>query len=170
MEALEAILTRRSIRRYTAEPISEETVRKLLEAACSAPSANNQQPWAFVVIDDRELLDTIPDQVHPYSKMLKEAPLAILVCGVSGRERHPGYWEQDCAAATENLLLAAHGLGLGAVWLGVHPREQRVEGMRRLLGIPDDVVPFSLISIGHPAEEKPPSDRYDAHRVHHNRW
>ncbi len=170
MDAMKAIMTRRSIRRYTSEPVSDEVVEQLLRAACAAPSANNQQPWAFVVIDDRELLDTIPEEVHPYTQMLKEAPLAVLVCGVSEREKHPGYWEQDCAAATENLLLAAHALGLGAVWCGVHPREQREEGMRELLALPEEIVPFSIVAVGHPAEEKPPSERYQEERVHHNRW
>ncbi len=169
MEALEAILSRRSIRRYTDEPVSETAVTQLLRAACAAPSANNQQPWTFVVIDERELLDAIPD-VHPYARMSKEAPLVVLVCGLPERERHPGYWEQDCAAATQNLLLAAHAQGLGAVWCGVHPREQRVQGVRELLGIPAEVVPFALIVVGHPAEEKPPSDRYSEERVHRNGW
>jgi nitroreductase len=168
-DCLDLILSRRSIRAYTDEPVTEEQIEQLLRAAMSAPSANNEQPWQFVVIDDRELLDTIPDEVHPYSKMLKEAPVAILVCGEPRRQHHAGYWEQDCAAATQNLLLAAHSLGLGAVWLGVHPREKRVDGMRELLNLPGYLVPFALISIGHPAEEIPPSNRYDPERVHRNR-
>jgi nitroreductase len=168
-DCLDLILSRRSIRAYTDEPVTEEQIEQLLRAAMSAPSANNEQPWQFVVIDDRELLDTIPDEVHPYSKMLKEAPVAILVCGEPRRQHHAGYWEQDCAAATQNLLLAAHSLGLGAVWLGVHPREKRVNGMRELLNLPGYLVPFALISIGHPAEEFPPSNRYDPERVHRNR-
>lgn len=169
MDAMENILSRRSIRRYTAEPVSEETIKQLLEAAMSAPSANNRQPWQFVVIDDRELLDAITE-VHRYAQMLKEAPLAILVCGDLQRAKHQDYWVLDCSAATENLLLAAHALGLGAVWLGVYPNEKRVEGVRRLVCLPEQLEPFSLISIGHPAEQKPPSARYDAERVHRNQW
>lgn len=168
-DCLDMILSRRSIRAYTDEPVTEAQIEKLLRVAMSAPSANNEQPWQFVVIDDRELLDTIPEEVHPYSKMLKEAPVAILICGEPRRQHHAGYWEQDCAAATQNLLLAAHSLGLGAVWLGVHPREKRVEGMQRLLRLPEYLVPFALISIGRPGEEKPPSDRYNPEWVHHNR-
>jgi len=168
-KCLDMILSRRSIRAYTPEPVTEEQIEQLLRAAMSAPSANNEQPWQFVVIDDRALLDIIPDDVHPYSQMLKEAPLAILICGEPRRQHHAGFWEQDCAAATENLLLAAHALGLGAVWLGVHPREKRVEGLRRLLRLPDDLIPFALIAVGHPAEKKPPADRYDPARVRRNR-
>ena len=169
MDAMENILSRRSIRRYTTEPVSEETIKQLLEAAMSAPSANNQQPWQFVVIDDRELLDAITE-VHRYAQMLKEAPLAILVCGDLQRAKHRDYWPLDCSAATENLLLAAHALGLGAVWLGVYPNEKRMEGVRRLVRLPEQVEPFSLISIGYPAEQKPPANRYNAERVHRNQY
>jgi nitroreductase len=102
--------------------------------------------------------------------MTKEAQLAILVCGDLNREKHRGFWVQDCSAATENLLLAAAGLGLGAVWCGVHPRHEREKGLRTLLGIPLDVVPFALVPIGWPAEEKGGSDRYDASRVHYDGW
>ncbi len=169
MDILEIILSRRSIRKYTAQAVEAETVEKLLQAAMSAPSAGNQQPWQFVVIDDRELLDTIPT-VHSYSQMLKEAPLAILVCGDLKLDRHAGFWVQDCAAATENLLLAAHALKLGAVWLGVYPREKRMAGLRELLALPENVIPFSLIAIGYPAEKKLPANRYQEARRHHNRW
>lgn len=103
--------------------------------------------------------------------MLREAPVAILVCGDLKLEKHVGYWVQDCAAATENLLLAVHAKGLGAVWLGIFPREERVAGLRKLLSIPDHVIPFSLIPVGVPAESKPPrSDRYNAIKIYHNHW
>jgi len=163
------VLRRRSIRKYTGERVSDEHVERLLRAAMAAPSAGNQQPWQFVVIRERGLLEAIPD-VHPYAAMVPEAPLAILVCGDRRLERWPQYWGQDCAAATENLLIAATQLGLGAVWLGVHPLEERVDGLRALLGIPMDVTPFALVPVGWPAEAKPPSDRYDPERVHHDRW
>ena len=169
MDAMEAILSRRSIRRYTLQSVSEETIRELLKAAMSAPSAGNQQPWQFVVIDDREILDEVP-KVHPYSQMLKEAPVAILVCGDRQLETNKGYWVQDCSAATENLLIAAHAKGLGAVWLGIYPREERVADIQKLLGLPEHIVPLALVSIGYPAEAKPPSNRYDAARIHYNRW
>ncbi|MGV7928946.1 MAG: nitroreductase family protein [Spirochaetota bacterium] len=169
MDTFESILTRRSIRRYTGETIGAEPIRMILEAGMAAPSAGNQQPWHFIVLDDRALLDAVPEH-HPHSSMIREAPVAILVCGDIAIEKHQGYWVQDCAAATENMLLAVTALGLGAVWLGVYPREDRVRGLKGLLGLPDNIIPFSLIPIGRPAEEKPPAGRYDPSRVHFNRW
>ena len=169
MEALEAILSRRSIRRYRSKPVPEKTVSELLRAAMSAPSANNLQPWHFVVVDDRAVLDAI-QEFHPYSKMLSEAPLAILVCGDSRAEDKQSYMIQDCSAATQNLLLAAHAKDLGAVWLGIHPRQGRVEGCRKLFDLPDHILPLALIAVGHPAESKPRADRFDPSRVRRNRW
>lgn len=169
MEAMEAILTRRSIRRYTGQPVEMETVHELLEAAMSAPSAGNEQPWQFVVVTERWLLNEIPGH-HPHSSMVPGAALAILVCGDTKREKHAGFWVQDCAAATQNILLAAHARGLGDVWLGIHPRQQRAEVFRRLFGLPEYVVPLCLIAIGHPAEEKPSPNRYDPARIHYDKW
>jgi nitroreductase len=171
VDAMEAILTRRSIRKYTPEPVTEDTLKRLLQAAMSAPTANNQQPWHFVVIKDRKIMNEIP-KFHHYSSMLKEAPLAILVCGSLKESllNSEGYLVLDCTAATQNLLLAAHAEGLGAVWLGVYPRPERLEGMRRLLSLPDYVVPVALISLGHPAEKKPMEERYDPDKVHLDKW
>ncbi len=166
---MDAILARRSIRKYTGQAVPDDVIKKLLKAAMSAPSAYNEQPWHFIVIKNRQILDEIP-RFHPYSQMLKEAPLAILVCGDKNLEKSEGFWVQDCAAATENILIAAQAQGLGAVWLGVYPREALVAGMRKLCGIPEHVTPFSLVSVGYPAEHKPPSNRYDEARVHHDRW
>lgn len=169
MEALEAILTRRSIRKYENKPVPPETIDKLLEAAMVAPSSMNLQPWRFVVISDRAILDKIPE-IHPHAKMLKEAPLAILVCADTNAQDMEGYWVQDCSAATQNILLAAHALGLGAVWLGIFPRTERMEGIIGLTGLPDDIKPVTLISIGYPGEVKSPSDRYNSTFVHYNNW
>ena len=169
MDVIQTILSRRSIRKYTSQPVPQELIDELLKAAMSAPSAGNEQPWHFVVIRDRKVLNEIPKS-HPYSKMLKEASAAILVCGDLEEERHKGFWIQDCSAATQNILIAAHAKGLGAVWLGVYPREERIDGLRKLLGIPEHVMPLSLISIGYPAEQKPPADRYDTSRIHNDRW
>ncbi|HUT88577.1 MAG TPA: nitroreductase family protein [Thermoguttaceae bacterium] len=169
MDALEAIHTRRSIRRYEEKPVPEEIVEKLLAAAMSAPSANNTQPWHFVVITDRELLDEIP-KINPYAKMARGAPLAILVCGDVTLEQVPGYWVVDCAAAVENLLLATHALGLGAVWTGVYPRRDRMDGFRGLLDLPETVAAHSLIVLGYPAETLPREDRYREDRVHRDGW
>lgn len=163
------VLRRRSIRKYTDEPVDEALVARLLRAAMAAPSAGDQRPWQFVVVRDRDTLRAVTT-FHPYARMLGQAPLAILVCGDTRLEKWPQFWEQDCAAATENLLIEAEVLGLGAVWLGVHPLPERVAGLRRLLGIPDHVVPFALVAVGWPAQRKPPADRYDPSRVHHDRW
>lgn len=169
MDAMDAILSRRSIRKYTGQPVPDEVIKELLQAAMSAPSAGNEQPWHFIVINERQILDEIP-RFHPYSQMLKDAPVAILVCGNEQLEKYPGFWVQDCSAATENLLIAAHAKGLGAVWLGVHPVEEIVTMMRELLGIPEHVIPLALISLGYPAEQKPRAERYDASRIHRNQW
>ena len=169
MEALEAILTRRSVRQYQTTPVPEELVQTLLAAAMSAPSARNSQPWRFVVIDDREVLGQVP-AINPYAEMARRAPLAILICADPSLEKSPGYWMLDCAAAAQNMLLAAHGLGLGAVWCGVYPRQPRIEGFRRLLGIPEEIVPHSLIVLGYPAESHPREGRFQPDRVYHNRW
>ena len=169
VDAIETILSRRSIRRYTRRPVPDATVRQLLEAAMNAPSAGNAQPWQFVVITDRRILDEIPN-FHPYAEMLKEAPVAILVCGDLRLEKHRDHWIQDCSAATQNILLAAHAKGLGAVWVGIYPAEDRVTRIRMLLGLPSHVVPLCLVPLGHPAEQIPRAERYEASRVHQNRW
>ena len=169
MEAMDAILSRRSIRKYTADPVPETVINELLEAAMSAPSSNNQQPWHFVIINDRRILVEIP-KFHPYSNMLKEASLAIAVCGDLQLEKNRGTWFLDCSAATENILIAAQAKGLGAVWLGIYPREERVKGLQNLLALPQHVIPLSLVSIGYPAEEKPRANRYSASRIHCNQW
>lgn len=165
----EWIHARRSIRKYTSETVSEADVRELLEAAMAAPSAGNQQPWHFIVMRDRALLDAVPG-FHPHAAMAAGAPLAILVCGDPSLQRHEGYWMLDCAAATENLLLAVAAKGLGAVWCGVYPRTERIEGFSRLLGIPAQVIPFAFVPVGHPAEDKTPARRFNPERVHLERW
>jgi nitroreductase len=169
MDALQAVMTRRSIRKYTGQPVSDELVTRLLRAAMAAPSAGNQQPWHFVVIRDRTSLEAIAS-AHPYGKMAREAQLAVLVCGDESLGDHPGFWVQDCAAATENLLIAAHALGLGAVWLGTYPREDRVAHVRALCAIPDHLMPFAIVPIGYPAEHPAPADRFEEVRVHTERW
>jgi len=163
------VLERRSVRRYTAEDVDERDVRKVLEAAMAAPSAGNERPWHFLVLRDRGLLDGVM-KVHPYAQMLKQSPVAVLVCGDPTLEKYKGFWVQDCAAATENMLIMAVQLGLGAVWLGIYPIEERVDGLRQLLGLPENVTPFALVPLGHPAEEKRAIDRYVEDRVHQDGW
>ena len=168
MEAMEAILTRRSIRRYTSQKVSDELIKEILQAAMSAPSTGNGQPWHFVLIDDRKILEEVP-KFHHYASMLKGAPMALLVC-VDRTVNHEGFIVQDGSAATENLLLAAHAKGLGAVWLGIYPLEERIAGMKKLVSLPDHILPLALVSIGYPAEKIPARDRYKPSRVHKNRW
>jgi nitroreductase len=169
MDAMNAILGRRSVRKYTDQPIPEIYVKQLLEAGMSAPSAGNERPWHFIVITNRETLDKVPD-VHPYSQMIRQAPAAIVVCGDTTKQLYEGFWPQDCAAATQNILIAAHALGLASVWLGIYPVKERVRGFQKLLGIPKHIVPISVLPIGYPDENKAPSDRFDESLVHKNKW
>jgi nitroreductase len=169
MDAIEALLTRRSVRQFTPEPVSEDQTTALLRAAMHAPSACNQQPWHFVVVTEREKLLEIT-RLHPYAKMLEQAPLAIFVCADVTLETCPGNWVIDCSAATQNLLLAAHALGLGGVWVGIHPVEARVKELSQLLGLPSYVMPLCLTAIGHPAEPLSQVDRYIAERIHRGGW
>jgi nitroreductase len=169
MNALDVIYSRRSVRLYTPKPVSHEAIHDILKAAMSAPSAGNERPWHFIVLTDRNILDEIP-KFHPYSAMLKHAQVAILVCGDPSLERHAGHWVLDCAAATENMLLAIHAKGLGGVWCGVYPTEDRVLNIRRLLALPEYIVPFSLVPFGFPEEIHDAPHRYDGSRVHENGW
>lgn len=172
MDFTDIILKRRSIRKFTNQPVPDETIKELLEAAMAAPYAGREGTWQFVVITEREILDKVPS-IHPYSRMILESPVAILVCAdLSRNSFEPGidYWIQNCSAAAQNILLAATGKGLGNVWLGIYPRKDRVEALRELLAIPEHVVPFALIPLGYPNEEKAPAKRYDEELVHYNKW
>jgi len=169
MDTLEAIFTRRSVRNFTHKPVSEADLHDLLKAGMQAPSAKNEQPWHFIVINQQEILHKIPE-FHPHSKMLLDAPLAILVCSDRNLEKKRASWLQDCSAATENILLAAHAKGLGAVWLGVFPDSDRVSGMQSLLSMPKDIRPVALVAVGYPASQPEPIDRFDSARIHNNQW
>ncbi|MEE4275897.1 MAG: nitroreductase family protein [Thermoleophilia bacterium] len=167
--ACDGILGRRSVRRFERRPVDDALVRSLLEAAMAAPSAGDQRPWHFVVVTAAGTLAAL-SRSHPYAKPLAGAPLAVVVCGDETVTKWPPFWPQDCAAATQNLLLAAHELGLGAVWIGVYPLEERVAAVRTELGVPEGVVPFAMVALGHPATQREPVERYDAARVHRERW
>jgi nitroreductase len=169
MDALDAIISRRSIRKYTPDPVPDDLVQKILGAAMNAPSAGNQQSWQFIVVNERKSLDAIAE-ILPHGKMLNQAACAIVVCGDLSHEKHKGYWVQDCSAATQNMLLAAHALGLGAVWLGVYPREERMKGIAEFLKVPEQVVPFCVVSVGWPAEKVEQVKRYEEKKVHWNGW
>jgi len=165
-DRLKIIFSRRSIRVYTGEPVDEADIKSLLEAGMAAPSASNQKPWHFVVVTDKADLQALAD-AHPFGKMLANAALAIAVCGDPSISH---WWVQDCSAATENILVAATGLGLGGVWLGSHFRPEREQAVRDALSIPDEIGVLSLLSIGHPGEEKEARTQYDPARVHAGKW
>lgn len=169
MDALEAIMTRRSVRRFEETAVAEAQIETVLRAAMAAPSAGNQQSWRFVVVIERDRIDRLA-ATSPFAGLLTQSPLAIVVCGETAGERHPGYWVEDCSAAMENLLLAAHSVGLGGVWLGYYPDEERVERVRDELRLPDTVVPLGIAALGHPGEEKPPTDRYEPVFIHRESW
>jgi nitroreductase len=170
-EKLSFIFGRRSIRQYDGTPIPDAVVGDLLAAAMAAPSACAKDPWRFVVMRDRARLQEIAEAL-PNGRMLASAPLGIAVCGDLDAA-HAGelsYLLQDCSAAIENLLLAAHALGLGACWLGVHPRQPRIEALTRILGLPERIVPVSCIALGYPAESKRARTRFDGGYVHQESW
>ena len=169
MDVIDLLMSRRSIRKFTEEKVNDPTVELILKSAMYAPSAGNQQPWHFIVLRDKETFQKI-QEFHPYSKMLLQANLAVLVCGDTSLETHQGYWPVDCSAATENILIAVHGLGLGAVWLGIYPRIIRQEGMRKILNLPVHINPFSLIAIGYAAEKKKVPERFKTDRIHFEKW
>lgn len=161
---LDLIKKRRSIRAYTEEPVPEADVKALLEAAMAAPSAHNAQPWEFIVVRREDLRRQLAE-THQWSDMCSDAPVVFVVCG---HERHSDHWVEDTSAATENLLLAVAGVGLGAVWVGIYPRPQREAHVRKVLSIPDGMRVLCLVAVGHPAESKPPHTKYDESKVHYD--
>ncbi len=169
MDGMKTLLTRRSIRVFRPEPVEPEAIRSILEAAMFAPSAGNQEPWRFVLIQDPAMLTSIAND-HPYASALESAPLAILVCAATRDLPHPDFWGVDCAAATQNLMLAAHTQGLGSVWIGLYPKRERMATLSRLLHLPEDVEPFALIPVGYPMERPEQPERYHAEWIRSERW
>ena len=170
-DALTAILTRRSIRDYTPHPVPEELIKLLLEAGQAAASAFGERSTEFVVVNDKKILEEI-SKVIPASLQLKKATVAIVVCGNQGKEKFKGqgYWQLDGAAASENIFIAAHALGLGAVWTAIYPYQDRIPKLQKILSLPADVIPLNVIPVGYPAEKKTRENLYDASRVHNNKW
>lgn len=164
---LQWIFARRSIRKFHSNPIEDEKVDLILQAAMAGPSGHNYKPWHFITVKDRQTLNKIAD-LHPYGKMCYEATLAIVVCADPSISKR--YWVQDCSAATENILLAGTSLGLGTVWLAVHPRVERKEKLKVLFGIPDNIEILSMVALGYPAQKKSARTQFDSRRVHYERW
>ncbi|MDE6265748.1 MAG: nitroreductase family protein [Muribaculaceae bacterium] len=166
------IIERTSVRRFTEEPLTELQKQALLHAAMSAPSGVNKQPWEFILVDDKKILQRLADAL-PYAKMTAQSPLAIIVCGNPERfleGEDSTLWEQDLSAASENILLAARALDLGAVWTCLYPHADRIQSVREILGISDAIIPFNLIPVGHPAINHTPMDKWRPERVHHNKF
>ena len=169
---LSNIATRTSIRDYQPKPVEKEKVEKMLRAGMAAPTAMNKQPWHFVVVDSRHVLDAL-SEANPHATMLKKAPLAIVVCGDMNKTIEGGgkdFWIQDCSAVTENILLAAHAMGLGAVWTGVYPAEDRCQAISKVLELPETIIPLSCIVIGYPGENPQPKDKFKEENISYNKY
>lgn len=169
---IEDILTRTSVRAYTGEDVEGEKLDTLLRAAMAAPTAGNKQPWRFVVIDDKATLTEISENFHTMT-MAKNASVAIVMCGDTTstfKGEAQAYWVQDVSAASENLLLAAHAMDLGAVWCGIYPQMQRVEKFSEILGLPSNIIPMACICVGYPAGETVPKDKWKPEYIHYNTW
>lgn len=169
MNLTELIIKRRSIRKYSLQKVEREKIETILQAAMYAPSAVNKQPWNFIVAEDKEIMKRIME-VHPNSRMLESASHVILVCGDEKRQHDTGYWIADCAAATQNILLAATSLDLGSCWIGVFPREARMKAISEIFNLPAHIQPFALISLGYPDEIKETPERYDPEKIFLNSW
>lgn len=167
---IENIMTRTSIRQFTAQPVTDEQVDTLLRCGLAAPTAVNAQPWDFVVVRDRAILDTL-GQRYPNTRISENVSVAIVPCGNLEKtfRAAPDFWIQDVSAATENILLAAHAMGLGAVWTGVYPTD-KVAPVQELLGLPEHIIPLCIIPIGYPAENPEPKDKYKPEIIHYDRW
>lgn len=171
-DALTVIATRTSVRSYdTSREVTDAEVEQLLRAGMAAPTAVNAQPWEFIVVKDREMLKALA-AAHPHSQMSQTAGCAIVVCGIdNGLEGEAKeFWIQDCSAATENILLAAHAMGMGAVWCGVHPLKERVAAIKSVLGIPYGAIPLNIINIGHIKAPSKPKDKWKPQKIHYNKW
>ncbi len=170
MDTLTSIFKRRSIRKFTAQPVEKEKLDTILRAAMSAPTARNVQDWEFLVVTSDEGRKKI-EAAHPTGAIAANAPLSIVVCSNLEREKAAqGYFSQDCAAAIQNMLLAAHALGLGSVWMGVYPRQDRVDNIKAAFALPPHIQPVAVVVFGYAAEEKTDQNRYDDKKVHFEQW
>jgi len=165
METIKAIMTRRSIRKFENVQVSDEQIKMLLEAAMNAPSAGDGRPWRFVVTTDRSKLDALADAVDEGNAMFKQAQAAILICLDESLEGFKGFGQQDCSCAAQNLQLAAHDMGLGTVWIAIINVPPRITGCRKVLGVPENLIPFALFPLGVPGETLEAEVRYDETRV-----
>lgn len=170
-DGVRLIMSRKSVRSFGNITVTKSQLELIVKAGMAAPSARNLQPWSFIVVSDRNLLDQLAVRL-PFAKMLYEASSAIVVCGVPemAGDSPEGYWVQDCSAASQNILLAIESMGLGAVWTGVYPREDRVEIVRDVLKIPSNVFPLNVIPVGYPKGEYQPKDKFKPENIHWDKW
>lgn len=169
MDLSKAILTRRSIRKFTGQAVPDKDIETMLRAAFQAPSAHNRQPWHFIVVKDRAKLESVAD-FHPYAKMLPQAGCGIVVCGDNVKQKVTGFLIADCAAAVQNILLTAHSIGLGAVWCGLYPKEELMDPISDLFNLPSTILPMAIIAAGYKDETKTPQDRFDEAKIHKECW
>ncbi|MDL2230255.1 nitroreductase family protein [Alistipes sp. OttesenSCG-928-L06] len=165
-ETIETIFNRKSVRAYENKIVEPEKIDLLLRAGMAAPSGMDRRPWELVVLNDKEAMASLAESL-PYAKMLAEAPMAIIVCGDPEKSH---YWYIDCSAVTQNILLAAEALGLGAVWTGAYPSEERMAAIAEAIGLPANILPLNVIPVGYPAGEHLPKDKYNEAKVHYNKW
>jgi nitroreductase len=164
-----SIFKRRSIRKYLDSDVSDEMVEEIIKAGMAAPSAGDERPWHFIVVRNKSTMLEFP-KFHQYAQMLKNAPVAIVVCGDLNRQAYEGFWIQDCSAAIQNMLLQVTEMGLGSVWVGIYPDKKRVEKTKELLDLPENIVPVAVLPIGAPGEIKPVTNRYDKRMIHLEKW
>jgi len=168
MDFLDVVFTRRSIRKFNSQKVSDENIETILKAAMSAPSAHNEQPWEFLVITERVVLDQI-SKIHPYAQMCLQSPLVIVPC-IDLSNEYKDFWVQDMSAATQNILLCARALNLGAVWVGVYPNEHIINDIKRLFKLPEEIIPFNIIPIGYTDVPQKAVERYNLDKIHKNKW
>ena len=171
-EMLGCIMTRASVRNYTDRQVDDSTINKILRAGMAAPTAANQQPWQFVVVTEQNLKDSIA-AAFEYTKMVDKCSFAVVVCGdmnnlFQGDVADGGFWVEDCSAASENMLLAAHALGVGGVWCGIYPLKDREQRLRGILNLPAHLTPLNVMSFGYPEQQVAPKDKWDSAKVHYN--
>lgn len=166
---MDTIFLRRSIRKYTKQPVDDKQITQLLKAAMCAPTARGARPWEFIVVKNKLTLEKL-SQTHQYAFMIKDASVAIVVCGNLSEQSYKDYWVMDCSAATQNILLEAVQIGLGAVWVAVYPKEERIRYVKGILNIPEYIMPLCIVPVGYPAETPEPKERYDESKIHHEKW
>lgn len=170
--AIDCIMTRTSVRNYDGREVPDSIINKILRAGMAAPTAANQQPWQFVVVTEQSLKDSI-SAAFEYSKMVEHCSFAVVVCGdmdnlFKGDSHDGGFWVQDCSAASENMLLAAHALGVGGVWCGIYPLDDREQRLRQILNLPASLTPLNVMAFGYPANKTTPKDKWNPAKIHYN--